>query len=199
MFVVTELDSLLDRLQLLAAPVLARLESMGVMPPIDLIVLGDWVTAARHDGAVATGGGGRRAPVLAAGPLADGVAALIGRSGAAGRGRRQSVAADRATRYLEDPAVAEELGSPPDDQFLGVPVVGGNPGRWYSATRSRIFLRAKGELRRLRRPRTSGSGFLADRSVTTQLAMEVVATATRIAVVTSITTRRMALLPTRSR
>jgi AcrR family transcriptional regulator len=43
-FVVTELDSLLDRLQLLAAPVLARLESMGVTPPIDLIVLGDWVT-----------------------------------------------------------------------------------------------------------------------------------------------------------
>lgn len=43
-FVVTELDSLLDRLQLLAAPVLARLDSMGVTPPIDLIALGDWVT-----------------------------------------------------------------------------------------------------------------------------------------------------------
>lgn len=43
-FVVTELDSLLDRLQLLAAPVLARLDSVGVTPPIDLIALGDCVS-----------------------------------------------------------------------------------------------------------------------------------------------------------
>jgi AcrR family transcriptional regulator len=43
-FVVTELDSLLDRLRLLAAPVLARLEMLGIAPPIDLTDLADWVT-----------------------------------------------------------------------------------------------------------------------------------------------------------
>lgn len=43
-FVVTELDSLLDRLRLLAAPVLSRLHSLGTAPPIDLTDLADWVT-----------------------------------------------------------------------------------------------------------------------------------------------------------
>lgn len=43
-FVVTELDSLLDRLRLLAAPVLSRLDSLGTAPPIDLTDLADWVT-----------------------------------------------------------------------------------------------------------------------------------------------------------
>lgn len=43
-FVVTELDSLLDRLRVLAAPVLTRLDSLGSTPPIDLTDLADWVT-----------------------------------------------------------------------------------------------------------------------------------------------------------
>lgn len=43
-FIVTELDVLLDRLRLLAAPVLAQLDAMGVGPPIDLTSLADWVT-----------------------------------------------------------------------------------------------------------------------------------------------------------
>lgn len=43
-FVVTELDSLLDRLRLLASPVLARLGSLGITPAVDLTALADWVT-----------------------------------------------------------------------------------------------------------------------------------------------------------
>ncbi len=43
-FIVTELDTLLDRLRLLANPVLERLASLGVTPPLDLGDLADWIT-----------------------------------------------------------------------------------------------------------------------------------------------------------
>jgi AcrR family transcriptional regulator len=43
-FIVTELDSLLDRLRLLATPVLARLDALGIAPAVDLTDLADWVT-----------------------------------------------------------------------------------------------------------------------------------------------------------
>jgi AcrR family transcriptional regulator len=43
-FVVTELDSLLQRLRRLAEPVLAKLQSIGVVSPIADPYLADWVT-----------------------------------------------------------------------------------------------------------------------------------------------------------
>ena len=43
-FVATDLSSLLDRLRLLASPLLARLGSIGIAPSIGLADLADWVT-----------------------------------------------------------------------------------------------------------------------------------------------------------
>jgi AcrR family transcriptional regulator len=43
-FVVTELDSLLERLRRLAEPLLVKLEAIGVKSPVDVAYLADWVT-----------------------------------------------------------------------------------------------------------------------------------------------------------